>query len=217
MMLTSHSAANTEWQPRLTAKAVASRLIHTSRWHTRVQGPGCVFSENSLLWGRVCGAGHSPGRNQGPRQGDPRRLRARRRGVPSAPAAPGSAPSRADTNTFVSRTHSVGVTGFEPATLCSQSRCATKLRYTPYVPAAEQPRVGLGYSSTRRCGHRRSCGRSSMVEPQSSKLMVRVRFPSPALCDSQCDVGRAAQHPTVRVSRAHLNVTQDQLAASCLT
>ena len=25
----------------------------------------------------------------------------------------------------------VGVTGFEPATLCSQSRCATKLRYTP--------------------------------------------------------------------------------------
>ena len=27
----------------------------------------------------------------------------------------------------------VGVTGFEPATLCSQSRCATKLRYTPWV------------------------------------------------------------------------------------
>ena len=26
----------------------------------------------------------------------------------------------------------VGVTGFEPAALCSQSRCATKLRYTPY-------------------------------------------------------------------------------------
>ena len=25
----------------------------------------------------------------------------------------------------------VGVTGFEPATFCSQSRCATKLRYTP--------------------------------------------------------------------------------------
>ena len=29
----------------------------------------------------------------------------------------------------------VGVTGFEPATLCSQSRCATKLRYTPDVPS----------------------------------------------------------------------------------
>ena len=27
----------------------------------------------------------------------------------------------------------VGVTGFEPATLCSQSRCATKLRYTPWT------------------------------------------------------------------------------------
>ena len=26
---------------------------------------------------------------------------------------------------------SVGVTGFEPATLCSQSRCATGLRYAP--------------------------------------------------------------------------------------
>lgn len=25
----------------------------------------------------------------------------------------------------------VGATGFEPATLCSQSRCATRLRYTP--------------------------------------------------------------------------------------
>jgi hypothetical protein len=27
----------------------------------------------------------------------------------------------------------VGATGFEPATLCSQSRCATKLRYAPNV------------------------------------------------------------------------------------
>ena len=26
----------------------------------------------------------------------------------------------------------VGVAGFEPATLCSQSRCATWLRHTPY-------------------------------------------------------------------------------------
>ena len=25
----------------------------------------------------------------------------------------------------------VGLTGFEPATLCSQSRCATKLRHSP--------------------------------------------------------------------------------------
>jgi hypothetical protein len=27
----------------------------------------------------------------------------------------------------------VGATGFEPATLCSQSRCATRLRYAPTV------------------------------------------------------------------------------------
>ena len=30
----------------------------------------------------------------------------------------------------------VGKTGFEPATLCSQSRCATKLRYFPIVLGA---------------------------------------------------------------------------------
>ncbi len=30
----------------------------------------------------------------------------------------------------------VGLTGFEPATLCSQSRCATKLRYSPNLRVA---------------------------------------------------------------------------------
>ena len=29
----------------------------------------------------------------------------------------------------------VGMTGFEPATSCSQSRCATKLRYIPVMAA----------------------------------------------------------------------------------
>ena len=29
----------------------------------------------------------------------------------------------------------VGVEGFEPPTLWSQTRCATKLRYTPTLPA----------------------------------------------------------------------------------
>ncbi len=45
----------------------------------------------------------------------------------------------------------VGVTGFEPATLCSQSRCATKLRYTPelkhsrvvYPPVGRLARIKL--------------------------------------------------------------------------
>ncbi len=37
----------------------------------------------------------------------------------------------------------VGATGFEPATLCSQSRCATRLRYAPTFlnyPITEQKR-----------------------------------------------------------------------------
>ena len=33
----------------------------------------------------------------------------------------------------------VGKTGFEPATLCSQSRCATKLRYFPIIPQTRYP------------------------------------------------------------------------------
>jgi hypothetical protein len=32
---------------------------------------------------------------------------------------------------LLAMTEMVGATGFEPATLCSQSRCATGLRYAP--------------------------------------------------------------------------------------
>ena len=32
----------------------------------------------------------------------------------------------------------VGATGFEPATPCSQSRCATKLRYAPTAKRREE-------------------------------------------------------------------------------
>lgn len=39
----------------------------------------------------------------------------------------------------------VGVEGFEPPTLCSQSRCATKLRYTPILSLQAS-------LSARRCG-----------------------------------------------------------------
>lgn len=35
----------------------------------------------------------------------------------------------------------VGATGFEPATLCSQSRCATKLRYAPLVQDTSRHRT----------------------------------------------------------------------------
>ena len=82
----------------------------------------------------------------------------------------------------------VGVTGFEPATLCSQSRCATKLRYTPKdscpmhhhtgadATCRARGRLALG-SSVSPLGVR---GCSSMVEPLPSKQITRVRFPSSA-------------------------------------
>ena len=94
----------------------------------------------------------------------------------------------------------VGVAGFEPTAPRSQSECATKLRHTPgangvslragcefhSVPSRSQCRAGPRTSA--HCArpepgpvlswaHR---GRSSMAESQSSKLKVRVRFPSPA-------------------------------------
>ena len=60
----------------------------------------------------------------------------------------------------------------------------------PSHPALQRffgPWPGRAERSTARsalCGLSRSarCGSSSMVEPQPSKLMVRVRFPSPAPC-----------------------------------
>ena len=38
----------------------------------------------------------------------------------------------------------VGETGFEPATLCSQSRCATRLRYSPTCPAGMRRGISKG-------------------------------------------------------------------------
>ena len=35
--------------------------------------------------------------------------------------------------TKLAETSFFGMTGFEPATLCSQSKCATKLRYIPFL------------------------------------------------------------------------------------
>ena len=106
----------------------------------------------------------------------------------------------------------VGMTGFEPATLCSQNRCATKLRHIPRRRQSNHRQGGrctsirpdgvngmqltaVGHGRVERCdpAHLQSIWRpvrmstivvnatrgcSSMVEPQSSKLMVRVRFPS---------------------------------------
>jgi hypothetical protein len=43
----------------------------------------------------------------------------------------------------------VGPAGFEPTTLCSQSRCATKLRYGPTSPFP--PRSEAALTSTEQC------------------------------------------------------------------
>jgi hypothetical protein len=45
-------------------------------------------------------------------------------------------PRSPDSHTCENVENLVGATGFEPATLCSQSRCATRLRYapTPTIP-----------------------------------------------------------------------------------
>ena len=94
----------------------------------------------------------------------------------------------------------VGVAGFEPTAPRSQSECATKLRHTPgangvSLRAAPNSIVALPISVSRgalsgsaRCDSPEPgpvlswahSGRSSMAESQSSKLKVRVRFPSPA-------------------------------------
>ncbi len=36
----------------------------------------------------------------------------------------------------------VGETGFEPATLCSQNRCATRLRHSPTASALDEVALG---------------------------------------------------------------------------
>ena len=59
----------------------------------------------------------------------------------------------------------VGVQGFEPWTPCSQSRCATRLRYTPTEP--------LFY--TDQAIRRKSCNIWSMVAYFSSKFLKQYR------------------------------------------
>ena len=45
----------------------------------------------------------------------------------------------------------VGATGFEPATLCSQSRCATKLRHAPGPPVQYRRAVWVRQTTRPRC------------------------------------------------------------------
>ena len=72
--------------------------------------------------------------------------------------------------------------GFEPATSCSQSRRANQAALHPVGSPKPTPgRPGPRRGTVRYAGAARPPrGRSSMAEPQPSKLVMRVRFPSPA-------------------------------------
>lgn len=70
----------------------------------------------------------------------------------------------------------IGKTGFEPATPCSQSKCATKLRYFPLIKYEEQETCSKNFSNplssiARRCGTKRTP--PTGLEPVTSWLTVR--------------------------------------------
>ena len=72
------------------------------------------------------------------------------------------------------------MTGFEPATLCSQSRCATKLRYIPVVPPAGFEPATLGLEG--RCSIQLSYGGTQprySYWRQSSTVCVWLAAPCP--------------------------------------
>ena len=88
------------------------------------------------------------------------------------------------TATFVTVSFSVGVTGFEPATLCSQSRCATGLRYAPKHlqnswrrEGDSNPRYSIPYDSLANCWfqpltHLSNCADKSSAFYYSCKLLA---------------------------------------------
>jgi hypothetical protein len=137
----------------------------------------------------------------------------------------------------------VGMAGFEPAASCSQSRRANQAAPHPVKPAEAYPvrsaqdghRVspapracGRGY-----CGRAETVryglaakplrGRSSMVEPQPSKLVMRVRFPSPAptrnpssgMVPAQDHPGPAPGDQEDRQSRSQPSMTCPSLPGAC--
>jgi hypothetical protein len=98
----------------------------------------------------------------------------------------------------------VGMAGFEPAASCSQSRRANQAAPHPAGPFRSLPlsrralrssvRPCYGYAVDASPAWRRSPrgpgGRSSMAEPQPSKLVMRVRFPSPAPTENRSSAAR---------------------------
>jgi hypothetical protein len=83
----------------------------------------------------------------------------------------------------------IGAAGFEPATPCSQSRCATKLRHAPCARVYSRSRARLGA-----CGQRgsRQSGRSAAAS-RSRGRSADVCRPRPLLASA----GAHCRRPTV--------------------
>ena len=59
-------------------------------------------------------------------------------------------------------TRMVGVAGFEPATPCSQGRCATKLRYTPNTKGI----IPYWFLKVKYNSHKDSCAKSHQIQKE---------------------------------------------------
>jgi hypothetical protein len=124
--------------------------------------------------------------------------------------------------------------GFEPAASCSQSRRANQAAPHPVAPESlyrqpSWPRTSRRPRSQPACSQSASCplsrtgtlrhsaqarGRSSMAEPQPSKLVMRVRFPSPALIyagQSRCTYRLAY----IGCRSCHIRATREHRFALC--
>jgi hypothetical protein len=96
-----------------------------------------------------------------PRRSDPRRWRSRRKHTTSirpppllrSSGAAAYAPKlpRAYRAEAPQERRLVGAAGFEPATLCSQSRCATGLRYAPPAPLVPISGATCDFANTTDC------------------------------------------------------------------
>ena len=87
----------------------------------------------------------------------------------------------------------VGVQGFEPWTPCSQSRCATRLRYTPTE--------SIFYTETAIAG--KSCKISAMVAYFSSKFTNKLKIAFTVVSLVFCLLGTHAIGFSHSISHAH--------------
>jgi hypothetical protein len=73
----------------------------------------------------------------------------------------------------------VGAEGFEPPTLCSQSRCATRLRYAPTFLFLIVSRIGFDSNQRRQFGLKNTSLRGKELKPLCFELEIRHHRLSP--------------------------------------